>query len=1000
MAEPSTPPPSSEERPRRRRRWPWVLLGVFVLLLILVGLAPTLLSTGPGEKLLLSIVNGSIPGRISADDIHIRWFGNQRATHLVVRDPEGNLVAEVPEVRAADLKLLSVLVGNMALGQVQVTEPHLRLEQQPGEPTNLEQAVSEPKPKPRPQPQPEEPLSVDSDLSVALEVTGGRVTYTSPGMEPVELTDLDGQLELQSPRDIRLALKSQIRQGQQAGQIAVDQVTLRDAFTDQGEAQFDSAHLEADAEIASLPVAMVDRLARQGGSLVALLGDTLDARMQAAGLVSQLEGYLTANSPTLKLALGVESTPGWLRLVTPEGETPRLTLRPEVLDTWLGAQGENQPRLAEPFTVLLLLRELRIPKTSPTELDLGATELDLSLQTADAVLLDVPDRGRVALRDLVAAVQSDRLAEQVTGRLDAEAELDEVARPVQASLAVRHLLGPANLAASVGAQDFPVVLADLLLKQQGGLVATLGRTLALNVDLEQDRQTEALAFQGRIDAPHFAGPFTGRYDADGLLAFQTPEPMRVEMTQLAFRHWAGTDQPVELVQPLQMQAKIDAFQIAMREPAEFEPGSEPPLRVDPERTRISAAVEIESGGWRNTQTGETWTDVGGRVTLEGQDLRDLLLIMANMEFRSAAAGAAATSEAPAPEAPSVRSRTEIRGLVDDAGYFRPEGASYQTGTTLDRVPSALLTSFAGLSGDTAAVLGPQTSGEVTGNYAPDAGGELTAELDASNLQARIPAAMSPERLLTLREDATVSLANVAPGVRDLLKAVNPVFNLARETRQPIGLRVASEGFAVPLDDPALEKMQLRGRLAPGQLTLSNEGLLAALLTAVPGTDAGQAVLASFEPMDLAIEEGILAYDGMRMTMGNLVLGFEGQVNLETEQLDLAVQLPMSSLAKIVHELDEFDPDQAIVVPLTGTIDNPQLDRDVLTRQMAEVIGRGYLEKELGGEAGQMLGEILGGGRQQRDRDQPRDQQQDDDQQDEQQQRRGGLEDLLGDLLSD
>src|ERR1700712_3624359 len=70
---PGSPPPAVEETVRRGRRWPKVLGGVLLLIVLLVVFAPSIASTGPMRSLILNGVNDDLEGKIEIADWSIGW---------------------------------------------------------------------------------------------------------------------------------------------------------------------------------------------------------------------------------------------------------------------------------------------------------------------------------------------------------------------------------------------------------------------------------------------------------------------------------------------------------------------------------------------------------------------------------------------------------------------------------------------------------------------------------------------------------------------------------------------------------------------------------------------------------------------------------------------------------------------------------------------------------------------------------------------------------------
>jgi len=61
--------------PRKRRRLrKWLVRGIVLVVLLALAL-PYLVSTAPGTRLTVGIVQRFIPGKLSVDDIAIGWLG-------------------------------------------------------------------------------------------------------------------------------------------------------------------------------------------------------------------------------------------------------------------------------------------------------------------------------------------------------------------------------------------------------------------------------------------------------------------------------------------------------------------------------------------------------------------------------------------------------------------------------------------------------------------------------------------------------------------------------------------------------------------------------------------------------------------------------------------------------------------------------------------------------------------------------------------------------------
>jgi hypothetical protein len=83
MDKPTEPAGTSK---RRRRRWPFIIVGIIVLIpLVLVAMAPRLLSTAEGNQLVASRLNKLFaPGHLKFKSIQFSWFAPTRLTNVAL----------------------------------------------------------------------------------------------------------------------------------------------------------------------------------------------------------------------------------------------------------------------------------------------------------------------------------------------------------------------------------------------------------------------------------------------------------------------------------------------------------------------------------------------------------------------------------------------------------------------------------------------------------------------------------------------------------------------------------------------------------------------------------------------------------------------------------------------------------------------------------------------------------------------------------------------------
>jgi hypothetical protein len=191
------PKPPAEEAapqpaPRRKRRLRKLLLVLLILLLLIGGLVaagPMLLSTGPGKRMALRVVNGEIPGRVELDGLTLAWQSGQQLTGLSLRDPQDRVVLQAKTISMQG-SLWSLLGSQpLPLGEIRLVRPIITLYQQPGRESY---SISDALPPSKKSSSPSKPTKIDA--SILLE--GGEIRLVNLDGQTLRVTQLQGQAKL------------------------------------------------------------------------------------------------------------------------------------------------------------------------------------------------------------------------------------------------------------------------------------------------------------------------------------------------------------------------------------------------------------------------------------------------------------------------------------------------------------------------------------------------------------------------------------------------------------------------------------------------------------------------------------------------------------------------------------------------------------------------------------------------------------------------------------
>ena len=115
---PAAAPPLAPVK-KKRRRWPWVIGAVVLMLIVLVLIAPTLISLGFARAIVVSQVNGKLNAHVQIKDWSLGWFSPISLDGVVVNDASNRQILQLSRV-STGLNLWNALRGKYELGQTKI----------------------------------------------------------------------------------------------------------------------------------------------------------------------------------------------------------------------------------------------------------------------------------------------------------------------------------------------------------------------------------------------------------------------------------------------------------------------------------------------------------------------------------------------------------------------------------------------------------------------------------------------------------------------------------------------------------------------------------------------------------------------------------------------------------------------------------------------------------------------------------------------------------------
>jgi len=145
--------------------------------------------------------------------------------------------------------------------------------------------------------------------------------------------------------------------------------------------------------------------------------------------------------------------------------------------------------------------------------------------------------------------------------------------------------------------------------------------------------------------------------------------------------------------------------------------------------------------------------------------------------------------------------------------------------------------------------------------------------------------------------------------RNLLRFMNPIFWDAFNIKGVANFDC--EKLVIPLAGASRRLLEIIGTVSIDQLQLQPTDLLSQILSLI-GTEMGSRTV-KIHPTRFVLQNNRLQYDDMQMDIGDKPVNFKGVIGTENKSLEMTVTLPYTASG------------QRISLPLTGTIDSPQLD---------------------------------------------------------------------------
>ncbi|MEO0475007.1 MAG: hypothetical protein AAF085_03405 [Planctomycetota bacterium] len=963
--------PTEEVRPKRTllRKLIRVVLVLFVLAILLVALTPTLLSTDPGTRWFVSIINKSAPGELTVDNLQLSWFGGQRVEGIGYDDPAHGLQATVAEIDMSDIGLFDLMTGSRRLGSVLINDIDLLVTQLPSDrlfPKDTPAKRSELS---------KQRFKLPPSLAGTLSITDLQATYQPLESESIVLTIDQDEVTVADLRDITFEIDATVRQGTKQGRIALSGDVLN-LFDPDGFEQTNQAAYDITLQIEDLPTQAIDQLASgfstgvEPGLLTALLGEgELVSTGTVKGTIDQLVSDLSITAPKLRVELDQRTEENTL-IASPESYA-KLDLDQDAFAALFPKSGL---KLAEPTQIELASIEMSLPIVQQA-VDWDKATASLLLRAGDNLAV-IDDRGeKLWINNLKITGNSTSIADQLSLKLTTmlsavTTESDVTEEDVAIDLIIREPMRDTR-EIDFFSESLPIQLTDALMGQDGKLVLYLGELLSLQADLQGKlvtgddgieiiEQHFSLRPEGRVN-----GTVSGSF-ADGRFTLSTPvnEPVKAVLVPEAFASLMemlsgregepaltiNQDMPVYLTI---RDAQRGPVSITTRRDKAGLEGFYP----DPDQTSLAAEIELSPARVFDPKLKKTYELRGGSLMFSAPDLRGKTQIKAELDLwvRPDAGSEGVAS--------LLTWQTTVTDLLDSAGSVPLDGKTLMQqlsatgGVQLKNAPSGLFDSLLNRDGDLASILGPFVQQMDAGFSYKDGrptGATVRLNWDEQNNQpidgawaSMKPAAfdIDDQQMLTVRggEDLELEVRVSEEFGNRWMGKLHPILFDAKSGDRPVKVKVDGKSFRFPLKGEAMKGARVEATVDLGTIEFGNDALLGKVMewTKRPGERA------IFEPARVKLVDGNISYDQFDLAVGNVKLRLDGEVDLASGQIvDMAVRVPGDSLIRVFNELEGIiPPDDYLSIPMTGAIRQPEFDSKLLGREVARLITRGVIDKQ-------------------------------------------------------
>lgn len=451
----------------------WVLGVLVAAILILVAMAPAIVSSSWGHQTMSKILDDRIKdGSAEFSGLKLSWFGPQKIENFTLVDASGNAIVKLGALES-NISLLKLLSKGFEGAEFKIVGLDALIVQNPdtGQ-TNIEEA-----------------LNIHC-FPAAIQKS-----------EPIQIINGNGLIKLVGNRDLEVNLQGATRYSGLPGKFDMH-------FTKIGDDQ------KWSADITNFPVALLDAVVEMQdsslrGILGSVLGEAVDLHANETVVDNGVNFHVKASAQNFFASLDGRYDTNRIYLNSPA--TLKINVTQDLIQMITHSQAKEWT-LPQPVMVDLNIRSFNVPAAFlfegiqkdrigelvfQTELDIPAFEIhNIKHKELNAKIHDLKLK-------LDSISESDHYSTSFVGGISMVRDVVKVdllanfPKPHQISLIKQSFSSPQDVKLSV--QDLPTVLVDTYAGTKSFLTEMLGKEISIIASTEQDRvKTDVIGTLGKV----------------------------------------------------------------------------------------------------------------------------------------------------------------------------------------------------------------------------------------------------------------------------------------------------------------------------------------------------------------------------------------------------------------------------------------------------------------------------------------------------------------------